>query len=222
MLKHRLNSARHTAKRQPILYIDDKIRQFVGFFNINLIMPAKMDCTASPYTLLLLFFTGLAVAQYAPPPLEAPAYGSSTITGTLGSGQHNALLAAVRAAGLEELLGREGPFTIFAPSESAISEWAGSDLGDKLLPENRQELRAMLSYHIIAGRHTAAGILKALCSGAGTTTLTTVQGNEILASMEGIEIILTDCTGNSARITSADADRQNGVIHFIDRVIMPR
>lgn len=180
-----------------------------------------MDCNASPYTLLLLFFTGLAAAQYAPPPL-ATASGSLTITGTLGSGQHNTLLAAVQAAGLEELLGMEGPFTIFAPSEAAIREWAGNDLGGKLLPENRQELRALLTYHIIAGKHTAAGILKALCSGAGTTTFTTVQGNEILASMEGIEIVLTDCSGKSARITSADADRQNGVIHFIDRVIMPR
>lgn len=181
-----------------------------------------MDSNALPYTLLLLFFTGLAVAQYAPPPLEAPAYDSRTITGTLGSGLHNNLLAAVRAAGLEELLGRKGPFTIFAPSEAAIREWAGNDLVNKLLPENRQELRALLSYHIIAGKHTASGILRALCSGAGTTTFTTIQGNEILASMEGIEIVLTDCSGNSARITSADADRQNGVIHFIDKVILPR
>lgn len=181
-----------------------------------------MDCTASPYTLLLFIFTGLAMAQYAPPSFEVPDSDSLTITGALGSGNHRTLLEVVKAAGLAELLNKNGPFTVFAPSENAIWEWAGDSLGEKLLPENLQELRTMLSYHIIAGKFTASGILRALCSGAGTATFTTVQGNEILASMQGIEIVLMDCSGNSARITTADTYGQNGVIHFIDKVIVPR
>jgi uncharacterized surface protein with fasciclin (FAS1) repeats len=75
---------------------------------------------------------------------------------------------------------------------------------------------------MVAGRFTASKILQALCRGAGTAVFTTVQGNEILASMEGTDILLTDCSGNTARITLADSDRQNGVIHVIDKVILPQ
>jgi len=181
-----------------------------------------MDCRATPYTLLLLIFTGFAVAQYAPPSLEAPPSPVISVGSELASKNHKSLSAAIKAAGLADLLDSDGPFTIFAPSEAAIEEWAGDRLPALLIAENKKELRAMLTYHIIAGELTASRILRAMCSGGGTTTLTTVQGNEILANMEGTDIVLTDCSGNTARITRADANRQNGVIHIIDKVISPR
>ena len=90
-----------------------------------------------------------------------------------------------------------------------------------LRPENKRALQSFVTYHIVAGNLTASKILKAMCSGKGTASLTTVQGNELLVTMDGVDIVLTDCFGNIARITSADFNQSNGVIHVIDRVIIP-
>lgn len=181
-----------------------------------------MDCRANPYTLLLFFFTSLAIGQYAPPLMANSGPAGSSISKGLESSKYKTLMEAVEAAELTELLDKAGAFTIFAPSNRAFEQFSGANLRNLMKPENKEELRAMLTYHIIAGRLSAAKILQALCQGAGTATFTTVQGNEILASMEGIDILLTDCSGNTARITTADSNQENGVIHEIDRVILPR
>ncbi len=181
-----------------------------------------MDCLANPYTLLLLFFTSLATAQYAPPLLDHIGPDGRLAEGQNESSQYQTLMKALKATDLAELLDNGGNFTVFAPSDKAFQRWSAEKLSGLMLPENREELRAMLSYHIIAGKLTAASILRALCRGMGSATFITVQGNEILASMEGIDIVLTDCSGNTARITTADSERPHGVVHVIDRVILPR
>ncbi len=181
-----------------------------------------MACHAAPYTLLLLFMTCLASAQYAPPLMVHAHTEASSISEGLQSEKFQTLFEAVEAAELTELLGKAGTFTVFAPSEKAFQRFTGANLKNLMKPENKGELRDMLTYHIIAGKFTAATILRAMCRGAGTASFTTVQGNEIVATMEGIDILLTDCSGNTARITAADSDQGNGIIHEIDRVILPR
>lgn len=147
---------------------------------------------------------------------------NTIIESTEGSENHKTLYAAVRAADLEETLESDGPFTVFAPSDFAFKKLSKDKIAALLRPENKKELKAVLSYHIVAGNLTASKILKAMCRGAGTATFTTIQGDEISASMDGIDIVLTDRNGNSAKITTADANQCNGVIHVIDSVIMPK
>jgi uncharacterized surface protein with fasciclin (FAS1) repeats len=203
-----------------VLYINGKIGPFVGFLPSQILSSTKMDCLASPYTLLLLFFTSLAVAQNSPRATEVPYHQS--IAGGIGAQTHPFLSVALAASGLIEILDKQGPFTFFIPSDEAFKSGPGLNFAELLEPENRNALRSVLTYHMVAGRYSASKILRALCRGAGTAAFTTVQGNEILASMEGTDILLTDCSGNTARITMADGNRQNGVIHVIDRVILPQ
>lgn len=153
--------------------------------------------------------------------LDRSLVNNTIIESTEGSRYHKTLLAAVRAADLEATLDGDGPFTVFAPSDQAFKKWSPERIATLLRPENKKELQAVITYHIVAGKLTASKILKAMCRGAGKATFTTVQGDEIIATMDGIDIVLTDCCGNTARITTADAPQCNGVIHVIDSVIMP-
>lgn len=172
---------------------------------------------------LPLLFTGsFAVAQQS---VKAPLGmnpNSSIAENTEGSANYTFLLTAIRATDMEAILDQEGPFTVFAPSDTAFDKLSPSDMAFLLLPENKKQLRSLLTYHIVAGNLTASRILKALCDGQGRASFTTVQGTKITATMSGLDIILTDGLGNSAKITTADANQCNGVIHEIDRVILPQ
>ncbi len=145
----------------------------------------------------------------------------SIISNTKNSENHQTLLAAVKAADLEEVLESKGPFTVFAPSDIAFDKLSEARLANLLRPENKKELHSLLTYHIVAGNLSASTILKAMCRGKGKASFTTVQGDELTATMSGIDIILTDSNGNTARITTADSNQRNGVIHEIDSVILP-
>ena len=90
-----------------------------------------------------------------------------------------------------------------------------------LHPRNIRKLRTLISYHIVAGEFTASRILQALCQGEGVAVFTTIQGGELIATMEGVDIVLTDCRGNKSRIVTADTTSENLVFHEIDRVILP-
>ncbi len=179
-----------------------------------------MKSMAAPRALLVSLFlvTSFLSAQTQPQLKQS----NNIIQGAEASQNHKTLLAAVRAADLEETLESDGPFTVFAPSDWAFSKLSSEKVNELLLPENKNELKALLTYHIVAGNLTASKILKAMCRGAGTAVFTTVQGEELIATMDGIDIVLTDCAGNTARIMVADSNQRNGVIHEIDSVILPR
>ena len=134
---------------------------------------------------------------------------------------HEFLLAAVKATDLDEILVEAGPFTVFAPSDAAFHKFANGNMGELLLAGNKRDLKALVSYHIVAGQLTASEILRALSRGNGRTSFTTVQGKKLLAHLEGSDIVLTDPMGNTAKITAADLNLDNGVVHEIDRVIVP-
>ncbi len=186
-----------------------------GFPNIE-----PMKSKAYPIAVLLLFFTFLMNAQIALP-TSAANVEKSILTSTEGSERHRTLLAAMRAADLEDILGFDGPFTLFAPSDRAFEKLSKEEVSALLRPENKKELYALMTYHIVAGNFTASNILKAMCQGMGKAVFTTVQGDDIVATMKGVDIILTDNQGNTAMITFADAAQCNGVIHEIDGVIKP-
>ncbi|WP_461444160.1 fasciclin domain-containing protein [Maribacter sp.] len=186
-----------------------------------------MHYKAVPLSLMLLLFTYLSFAQSpiqsseSMPSLMRMDPEKSILKNTESSKNHQMLLAVMRASDLEEILGQSGPFTVFAPSDTAFEKLSKAKIDALLLPENKKELQSLMRYHIIAGNFSASKILKAMCRGAGKASFTTVQGDEITASMQGLDIILTDNLGNTARITTADYNQCNGVIHEIDSVIRP-
>lgn len=131
------------------------------------------------------------------------------------------LFEAVKAVQLDSVLKNVGPFTVFAPSDAAFERFSGDRIKEWINAKDKSALKSLLSYHIVAGRLTASRILRAMCRGNGKASFTTIQGKKLTAHMDGYDIVLTDPVGNTARITSADRNLENGIIHQIDSVILP-
>lgn len=146
---------------------------------------------------------------------------SSIIKNTENNKQHSILFNALRATDLDQVLDYDGQFTVFAPSNMAFNKLSSLTIQRLMDPKNKKELKAVMSYHIIAGKLSASKILKAMCRGMGKATFTTIQGEKITATMNGIDIVLTDTQGHTAKIVSADTNQCNGVIHEIDSVFLP-
>ena len=140
---------------------------------------------------------------------------------TSSSTRHTKLLSAINAVDLAAILNGEGPFTVFAPSDIAFQK-IPKDISLSLMnPDNKKQLKDILMQHIVAGNLTASKILKAMCRGNGKASFTTIKGDVLTATMDGLDILLQDSLGGSARITVADAKKRNGVIHVIDSVMLP-
>ena len=140
---------------------------------------------------------------------------------TIGSGHHKILTAAVEATHLDDVLENAGPFTIFAPSDAAFERFSSEKINQLINSQDKSALKSLVAYHIVAGHLTASRILRALCRGNGKASFTTIQGKKLLAHLDGYDIVLTDPMGNTARITTADVNQKNTVIHEIDSVILP-
>lgn len=143
------------------------------------------------------------------------------IDNAVNSKDHTTLVAAVKAAGLVETLKSAGPFTVFAPTNAAFEKLPEGTVETLLKPENKDKLKAILTYHVVAGNLDAAAVAKAIEAGGGKAILKTVQGEEITASMEGDKVIITDAKGGKSTVTIADVRQKNGVIHVVDTVLMP-
>ncbi|WP_136465647.1 fasciclin domain-containing protein [Flagellimonas onchidii] len=145
----------------------------------------------------------------------------STAENTPNSNKYKILFEAVKATQMEAILNESGPFTIFAPSDAAFERFSNKKIQDLIDSEDKRKLKSLLSYHIVAGHLSASKILRAMCKGNGKASFTTIQGKKLVAHMDGVNIVLTDPTGNTARITVADMNQKNGIIHEIDSVILP-
>ena len=147
-------------------------------------------------------------------------------TGTIvdiavGNPDFSTLVAAVTAADLGATLSSEGPFTVFAPTNAAFDKVDSATLNALLTPEKKADLAGLLTYHVVAGELKAADVVKAITDGGGTATLTTVQGAELKAMLDGDSVILQDAAGGTSKVIMTDVDASNGVIHAIDTVVMP-
>ncbi|MGD9563472.1 MAG: fasciclin domain-containing protein [Pyrinomonadaceae bacterium] len=143
------------------------------------------------------------------------------IDNAVNSADHTTLVAAVKAAGLVDTLKGKGPFTVFAPVNSAFAALPAGTVDTLLKPENKAMLTKVLTYHVVAGNWDAKSIAKAIKKGNGKAELTTVAGGKLWASMNGSDVILTDEKGGTATVTIADVRQSNGVIHVVDSVLMP-
>lgn len=153
--------------------------------------------------------------------LGAFAQASKTIVDNAAASKaHTTLVAAVKAAGLVETLSGKGPFTVFAPSNDAFAKLPAGTVDYLLKPENIKKLQAVLTYHVVAGNLDSKAVVAAIKAGSGRAVLTTVQGGQLFASIDGDNVILTDAKGNRAVITAVDITSSNGVIHVIDTVVL--
>jgi len=153
----------------------------------------------------------------------APMYPSKDIvSNAVNSKDHTTLVAAVKAAGLVETLQSAGPFTVFAPTNAAFDRLPMGAVDNLLKPENKAALTGVLTYHVVAGKLTAADIAKRIKDGNGTATLTTVAGGKLVLSMEGTKLAIKDEMGGKAYVTIKDVNQSNGVIHVIDHVLLPK
>ena len=144
------------------------------------------------------------------------------VDNAVNSADHTTLVAAVKAAGLVETLKSKGPFTVFAPVNAAFAALPAGTVETLLKPESKAALTGVLTYHVVAGTYDAAAIERAIRAGHGTATLKTVAGGTLTAMMNGPRnIVVKDAQGNVANVSTYDVRQSNGVIHVIDRVLMP-
>ena len=134
---------------------------------------------------------------------------------------HKTLVAAVKAAGLVDTLNSTGPFTVFAPTDAAFAKLPAGTVDNLVKPENKATLTKILTYHVVAGKISAADIMAGIKAGGGKFEMTTVENGKITASMMGKKVMLTDEKGGMATVTVANVYQSNGVIHVIDTVLMP-
>ncbi len=152
----------------------------------------------------------------------AAMYPTKTIVeNAVNSPIHTTLVAAVTAAGLVETLSGPGPFTVFAPTDEAFAALPAGTVESLVQPANKATLTKILTYHVVAGRVTAADVVALIEAGNGTAAITTVEGGTLTASLDGSTVVLTDEKGGSARVTQADVFQSNGVIHVTDAISMP-
>jgi uncharacterized surface protein with fasciclin (FAS1) repeats len=169
---------------------------------------------------LVIATAGIASAE--PRVGGAEMYQSKNIIeNAVNSKDHTTLVTAVKAAGLVDTLEGKGPFTVFAPTNEAFGKLPDGTVGTLVKPENKATLTKILTYHVVAGKMSAADLKKAVTAGNGKAELKTVEGEPLTVEDKGGKLELIDAKGGKSTITIADVDQSNGVIHVVDTVLMP-
>lgn len=143
------------------------------------------------------------------------------IQNAVNSKDHTTLVTAVKAAGLVDTLSGPGPFTVFAPTNEAFAALPKGTVETLVKPESKDTLTKILTYHVVAGRLTKSDLESQAASHHGSVELKTVEGEPITLSNSDGQWTITDAKGGKAHITIADVMQSNGVIHVIDKVLMP-
>nr|WP_221096194.1 fasciclin domain-containing protein [Rhizobium bangladeshense] len=144
------------------------------------------------------------------------------VENAVNSKDHTTLVAAVKAAGLVGTLEGEGPFTVFAPTNKAFSALPKGTVETLLKPENKATLTKVLTCHVVAADAMAKTVAKMIRDDGGEHDIKTVGGCVIKARENMGKITLTDENGDVAHVTIADVKQSNGVIHVVDKVLLPR
>ncbi|WP_071674378.1 fasciclin domain-containing protein [Nioella nitratireducens] len=153
-------------------------------------------------------FLSFAAATMIAAPAFAGGHSMDIVDTAVGAGSFNTLVAAVQAAGLEDTLRGEGPFTVFAPTDEAFAALPEGTVESLLMEENRDQLVAILTYHVVPGAVMSGDLMNGM-------TATTAQGSDItIGTMDGVTV-------NGANVVTADIEASNGVIHVIDAVLIP-
>lgn len=145
------------------------------------------------------------------------------VENAVNSPEHTTLVAAVKAAGLVDTLQGPGPFTVFAPVNEAFAALPAGMVDTLLEPENKEMLVKVLTAHVVAGDWSAADIAhQARSSADGFYHFNAVSGDALSAQVRGNDVYVYDENGSAGRITIADVNQSNGVIHVVDTVLVPK
>ena len=176
----------------------------------------------------LALATALATATSAAALAANPMVGGAPmfetkniIENAVNSKDHTTLVAAVKAAGLVDTLQGDGPFTVFAPVNAAFDALPAGTVDTLLKPENKDQLTKILTCHVVAAKAMSGAIQKMISDDGGVHPVKTVGGCEFTVSQKGGDIMIEDGQGNTAKVTIADVEQSNGVIHVIDTVLLP-
>ncbi len=177
--------------------------------------------------LMLIFFSGVSQEKMMNEKTKmvggAKMYPSKNIVeNAVNSKDHTTLVAAVKAADLVEVLMSEGPFTVFAPTNAAFDKLPEGTVTELVKKENQAKLQTILKYHVVAGKWNANAITKLIKKGDGKAKIKTVSGGTLVAWTKEGQVYVTDENGNSAKVTIADVNQSNGVIHVINTVLLPK
>ena len=205
------------------IFLKPKSNELRKCIYITLIIDFMKTKKILSIALFALVFGATSFAQKSVMVGGAAMYPTKNIVeNALNSKDHTTLVAAVKAAGLVETLQSKGPFTVFAPTNAAFNKLPKGTVETLLKPENLKTLQTILTYHVVSGKMNASAIAKAIKIGKGKAMLKTVSGGTLTAWMKGKNIYITDENGNSAKVTIADVNQSNGVIHVIDAVVLPK
>lgn len=151
-------------------------------------------------------------------------YASKNIVqNAVNSKDHTTLVAAVKAAGLVDALQGAGPFTVFAPTNDAFAALPSGTVEHLLKEENKAQLQTILKYHVASGKWNAAQLKKEIRKGGGKATINTLSGGKLYASLDKAgDVWIWDEAGSKAKVTIADVNQSNGVIHVVDHVLLPK
>ena len=155
------------------------------------------------------------------PALAGLMASQNVVENAAASKDHTTLVAAVQAAGLAETLSGAGPFTVFAPTNDAFAKLPAGTVDTLLKPESKDQLTGILTYHVVSGKVMAADVLDAIKKGNGKFEAKTVQGGTLTFTADDSGVTVTDAKGGKSKVTTADIDSSNGVIHVVDSVLMP-
>lgn len=171
----------------------------------------------------ILATTGLGLA--ATPALadhHASQSQPNIVQAAMGTGVHETLVTAVKAADLVETLSGPGPFTVFAPTDDAFGKLPAGTVETLVKPENKGTLTTILTYHVVPGNIDAATLTKAIKDSGGAYEFETVAGATLTARVDGHgAIVITDNANRKTKVTQADVKVSNGVIHVTDGVFLP-
>lgn len=173
-------------------------------------------------TLAVALFATAVVAQKNPMVGGAEMSPKKNIVeNAVNSKDHTTLVAAVKAADLVETLSSDSPFTVFAPINKAFEALPEGTVATLLQEENKGKLQAVLTYHVVSGKLDSKAVLGAIKKGDGKAVVKTVQGESLTLTTKDGNVYITDTKGGKAMVTIADVYQSNGVIHVVDKVLLP-
>jgi uncharacterized surface protein with fasciclin (FAS1) repeats len=180
-------------------------------------------------SLLAAAAVALAFASTSPSFSKNPDVGGAPmmedkniIENALNSKDHTTLVAAVKAAGLADALQGKGPFTVFAPTNEAFAALPAGTVDSLLKPENKDKLVKILTCHVVPAAAMAADVAKMAAADGGSHEVTTLGGCKLKLAAKDGKVTVTDEAGGVANVTIADVKQSNGVIHVIDKVLLPK
>lgn len=137
------------------------------------------------------------------------------------SKNHTILVTTIKSAGLVGTLSSRGPYTVFAPTNNAFQKLPTNTVPTLLKAANKAKLVKLLTYHVVKGKYSAASIAQLIQKGKGIASLKTVYGEKLTFMKKGTSLIIKDAKGRTSKVTTANLNQSNGIIHVVDTVLMP-